>query len=405
MDNPLEQALKASGYSLEENEPAVTQPEPEVIDATSLNQEVSNETVEQTPEPATAEPQQTADETTVSDAATQSPEVDVPQSSLESAEEPEMSQEEFEAGVAQFISERLGLELDSLEQLTEILNAPKQTADIDERVKAIADFVAETGRDPQDWFTYQSLNPSEMDDLAAVKLQMAVEYPNLASEEIDMLIGSKYKIDEDLYSDDEIKLSKLQLKIDAQKSRTEIDRIRDSYKAPVKAQQETQQQEVQSPITKEWVKTMSDEVDALEALTFELGDTEFNFGIKPEYRNQLKQKNERLDEFFDQYVDNDGSWNFEMLNAHRAVLDNIDEIAKAIYNQGLSDGQRKLVEKTANVDVSGPAPANQQNTNSVYEQVMNALGNDTTLKLKSKSAKKKWHLRNLPISHPQHFVG
>jgi uncharacterized protein (DUF2164 family) len=382
MDNPLEQALKASGYSLEENEPAVTQPEPEVIDATSLNQEVSNETVEQTPEPATAAPQQTADETTVSEAATQSPEVDVPQSSLESAEEPEMSQEEFEAGVAQFISERLGLELDSLEQLTEILNAPKQTADIDERVKAIADFVAETGRDPQDWFTYQSLNPSEMDDLAAVKLQMAVEYPNLASEEIDMLIGSKYKIDEDLYSDDEIKLSKLQLKIDAQKSRTEIDRIRDSYKAPVKAQQETQQQEVQSPITKEWIKTMSDEVDALEALTFELGDTEFNFGIRPEYRNQLKQKNERLDEFFDQYVDNDGSWNFEMLNAHRAVLDNIDEIAKAIYNQGLSDGQRKLVEKTANVDVSGPAPANQQNTNSVYEQVMNALGNDTTLKFK-----------------------
>jgi uncharacterized protein (DUF2164 family) len=382
MDNPLEQALKASGYSLEENEPAVTQPEPEVIDATSLNQEVSNETVEQTPEPATAEPQQTADETTVSEAATQSPEVDVPQSSLESAEEPEMSQEEFEAGVAQFISERLGLELDSLEQLTEILNAPKQTADIDERVKAIADFVAETGRDPQDWFTYQSLNPSEMDDLAAVKLQMAVEYPNLASEEIDMLIGSKYKIDEDLYSDDEIKLSKLQLKIDAQKSRTEIDRIRDSYKAPVKAQQETQQQEIQSPITKEWIKTMSDEVDALEALTFELGDTEFNFGIRPEYRNQLKQKNERLDEFFDQYVDNDGSWNFEMLNAHRAVLDNIDEIAKAIYNQGLSDGQRKLVEKTANVDVSGPAPANQQNTNSVYEQVMNALGNDTTLKFK-----------------------
>jgi uncharacterized protein (DUF2164 family) len=382
MDNPLEQALKASGYSLEENEPAVTQPEPEVIDATSLNQEVSNETVEQTPKPATAEPQQTADETTVSEAATQSPEVDVPQSSLESAEEPEMSQEEFEAGVAQFISERLGLELDSLEQLTEILNAPKQTADIDERVKAIADFVAETGRDPQDWFTYQSLNPSEMDDLAAVKLQMAVEYPNLAPEEIDMLIGSKYKIDEDLYSDDEIKLSKLQLKIDAQKSRTEIDRIRDSYKAPVKAQQETQQQEIQSPITKEWIKTMSDEVDALEALTFELGDTEFNFGIRPEYRNQLKQKNERLDEFFDQYVDNDGSWNFEMLNAHRAVLDNIDEIAKAIYNQGLSDGQRKLVEKTANVDVSGPAPANQQNTNSVYEQVMNALGNDTTLKFK-----------------------
>lgn len=385
MDNPLEQALKASGYDLVSGEsPEMATPEPEIIDATALGQpeEVSSETVEQTQEPALAEPQETASTATVDEVATESSEVDVPQSSLESAEEPEMSQEEFEQAVAGFISERLGLNLDTIDQLSELLNAPKQTADIDERVKAIADFVAETGRDPQDWFTYQSLNPSEMDDLAAVKLQMAVEYPNLSNEEIDMLMGSKYKIDEDLYSDDEIKLSKLQLKIDAQKSRSEIERIRDSYKAPVREQQSAPQEEIQSPITKEWIKTMSDEVDSLEALTFELGDSEFNFGIKQEYRNQLKQKNAKLDEFFDQYVAEDGSWNFEMLNAHRAVLDNIDEIAKAIYSQGLSDGQRKLVEKTANVDVSGPAPTGNTNTNSVYEQVMAALGNDNSLKFK-----------------------
>ena len=386
MDNPLEQALKASGYDLVAGDTQeMAAPEPEIIDATSLSQqqEVSSETMEQEPVvEQTPEPQETVSDATVSEAATQSNEVDVPQSSLESAEEPEMSQEEFEQAVAGFISEKLGLNLDSIDQLAEILNAPKQAADIDERVKAIADFVAETGRDPQDWFTYQSLNPSEMDDLAAVKLQMAVEYPNLSNEEIDMLMGSKYKIDEDLYSDDEIKLSKLQLKIDAQKSRSDIERIRDSYKAPVREQQSSPQEEIQSPITKEWIKTMSDEVDSLEALTFELGDTEFNFGIKPEYRNQLKQKNAKLDEFFDQYVAEDGSWNFEMLNAHRAVIDNIDEIAKAIYSQGLSDGQRKLVEKTANVDVSGPKPSGNQNTNSVYEQVMAALGNDTSLKFK-----------------------
>ena len=385
MDNPLEQALKASGYELVSGESQeLATPEPEIIDATSLGQpqEVSSETVEQIPEPAPAEPQETVSDATVSESATQNNEVDVPQSSLESAEEPEMSQEEFEQAVAGFISERLGLDFDSIDQLAEILNAPKQSADIDERVKAIADFVAETGRDPQDWFTYQSLNPSEMGDLAAVKLQMAVEYPNLSNEEVDLLLGSKYKIDEDLFSDEEIKLSKLQLKIDAQKSRSEIERIRDSYKAPVREQQSSPQEEIQSPITKDWIKTMSDEVDSLEALTFELGDSEFNFGIKPEYRNQLKQKNAKLDEFFDQYVAEDGSWNFEMLNAHRAVIDNIDEIAKAIYSQGLSDGQRKLVEKTANVDVSGPKPTGNQNTNSVYEQVMAALGNDTSLKFK-----------------------
>ena len=393
MDNPLEEALKNSGYTLEDSQSMETEEaQPEIIDATALNtnaeveetitEEPKQEVSEGVTEPTeVVEPQQTVEEVTASDTDSKSEEVDVPQSSLETAAEPEMTQEQYETNVTKFIGEKLGIELDNLDQLTEILNAPKQTAEIDERVKAIADFVSETGRDPKDWFTYQSLNPSEMDDLSAVKLQMAVEYPNLDQEEINMLMGSKYKIDEDLHSEDEIKLSKLQLKIDAQKSRKEIEQVRDSYKAPVR-EEKSDVQEVQSPITKEWIATMSNEVDSLDALTFEVGDTEFNFGIKPEYRNELKKKNENIDQFFDQYVGQDGDWDFEMLNAHRTVIDNIDDIAKSLYNQGLSDGQRKLVEKTANVDVSGPKPTGVKAVDSVREQILAALSNDSAMKFK-----------------------
>ena len=393
MDNPLEEALKNSGYTLEDSQSMETEEaQPEIIDATALNtnaeveetitEEPKQEVSEGVTEPTeVVEPQQTVEEVTASDTDSKSEEVDVPQSSLETAAEPEMTQEQYETNVTKFIGEKLGIELDNLDQLTEILNAPKQTAEIDERVKAIADFVSETGRDPKDWFTYQSLNPSEMDDLSAVKLQMAVEYPNLDQEEINMLMGSKYKIDEDLHSEDEIKLSKLQLKIDAQKSRKEIEQVRDSYKAPIR-EEKSDVQEVQSPITKEWIATMSNEVDSLDALTFEVGDTEFNFGIKPEYRNELKKKNENIDQFFDQYVGQDGDWDFEMLNAHRTVIDNIDDIAKSLYNQGLSDGQRKLVEKTANVDVSGPKPTGVKAVDSVREQILAALSNDSAMKFK-----------------------
>ena len=393
MDNPLEEALKNSGYTLEDSQSMETEEaQPEIIDATALNtnaeveetitEEPKQEVSEGVTEPTeVVEPQQTVEEVTASDTDSKSEEVDVPQSSLETAAEPEMTQEQYETNVTKFIGEKLGIELDNLDQLTEILNAPKQTAEIDERVKAIADFVSETGRDPKDWFTYQSLNPSEMDDLSAVKLQMAVEYPNLDQEEINMLMGSKYKIDEDLHSEDEIKLSKLQLKIDAQKSRKEIEQVRDSYKAPIR-EEKSDVQEVQSPITKEWIATMSNEVDSLDALTFEVGDTEFNFGIKPEYRNELKKKNENLDQFFDQYVGQDGNWDFEMLNAHRTVIDNIDDIAKSLYNQGLSDGQRKLVEKSANVDVSGPKPTGVKAVDNVREQILAALSNDSAMKFK-----------------------
>tara|TARA_R110000796_G_scaffold119039_10_gene233208 strand:- start:2745 stop:3929 length:1185 start_codon:yes stop_codon:yes gene_type:complete len=393
MDNPLEEALKNSGYTLEDSQSMETEEaQPEIIDATALNtnaeveETITEEPKQEVSEGATeptevVEPQQTVEEVTASDTDSKSEEVDVPQSSLETAAEPEMTQEQYETNVTKFIGEKLGIELDNLDQLTEILNAPKQTAEIDERVKAISDFVSETGRDPKDWFTYQSLNPSEMDDLSAVKLQMAVEYPNLDQEEINMLMGSKYKIDEDLHSEDEIKLSKLQLKIDAQKSRKEIEQVRDSYKAPVR-EEKSEIGDLQSPITKEWITTMSNEVDSLDALTFELGDTEFNFGIKPEYRSELKKKNENLDQFFDQYVGQDGNWDFEMLNAHRTVIDNIDDIAKSLYNQGLSDGQRKLVEKTANVDVSGPKPTGVKAVDSVREQILAALSNDSAMKFK-----------------------
>ena len=47
----------------------------------------------------------------------------------------------------------------------------QQESVLDERVEAIARFVQETGRDPQDWFRYQQLNASEMDDMTAVKMQ------------------------------------------------------------------------------------------------------------------------------------------------------------------------------------------------------------------------------------------
>ena len=376
MNNDIEDALGAMGFEVTNSEvpegtqlsaPTFSVPEgAEVLD-------FSGETVETTPEPeATLEPVQTPEPV-------QQPEQVTAQSSFTNEPEPEMSEQEFEAAIAGYVSEKLGVSIDSIEQLTQILEAQKSPS-IDERVKAIADFVAETGRDPYDWFRYQSINPSEMDDISAVKLQMAVDYPNLSNEDVDLLVKSKYKVDEDIFSDEEIRLSKIQLKIDADKAKRDIEKLRENYRMPVK--QEASKEEVQSPIDENWIRTMSQEVDSLEALSFQLGDQEFNFGINDQYKSSLKDKNARLDEFFDQYVDDSGSWNFELLNSHRALVDNIDEIVNSIYKQGLSDGQRKLVETAANVDVSSPRPAQSKAADSVAAQILNYMSNNDSLRLK-----------------------
>ena len=379
MSTEIEDALGAMGFEVTIGEvpegtaldaPTFSAPEgAEVLDFSGAMEQPQ----EQTPEPeATQEAAPTPEPQ-------QQPEQEIAQSSFNNEPEPEMSEQEFEAAIANYVSERLGVSIDSIEQLTQLLEAQKSPS-IDERVKAIADFVEETGRDPYDWFRYQSINPSEMDDISAVKLQLAVEYPNLANEDIDLLVKSKYKVDEDIYSDEEIRLSKIQLKIDADKAKRDIDKLRENYRMPVK--QEASQEEVQSPIDENWIRTMSQEVDALESLSFQLGDQEFNFGLNDQYKSSLKDKNARLDEFFDQYVDDSGSWNFEMLNAHRALVDNIDEIVNSIYKQGLSDGQRKLVETAANVDVSNPRPAQSKAADSVAAQIFNYMNSNDGLRLK-----------------------
>jgi len=379
MSNDIENALGAMGFEVTSGEvpegtaldaPTFSAPEgAEVLDFSGAMEQPQ----EQTPEPEAAqEPISTPEP----EAQT---EQETAQSSLNNEPEPDMSEQEFEAAIASYVSEKLGVSIDSLEQLTQLLEAQKSPS-IDERVKAIADFVEETGRDPYDWFRYQSINPSEMDDISAVKLQLAVDYPNLSNEDIDLLVKSKYKVDEDIFSDEEIRLSKIQLKIDADKAKRDIDKLRDSYRMPVK--QEASTEEVQSPIDENWIRTMSQEVDSLEALTFQLGDQEFNFGINDQYKSSLKDKNARLDEFFDQYVDDGGSWNFELLNSHRALVDNIDEIVSSIYKQGLSDGQRKLVETAANVDVTTPRPADSKNADSVAAQIFNYLNGNDGLRLK-----------------------
>tara|TARA_R100001079_G_scaffold30455_1_gene15402 strand:- start:4972 stop:6042 length:1071 start_codon:yes stop_codon:yes gene_type:complete len=285
------------------------------------------------------------------------------------------SDEEIESSVLEYISERLGRDFNSFDDLNTM---QEETYQLDERVSAINDFVEKTGRPPRDWFAYQSLNTSEMDDATAVRVNMAADYPNLAPDEINMLINDKYKLDADLYSEDEIKLSRLQLKIDADKSRRQIEEIRSTYQAP-----EREAQNDETFIDDEWINSMSQEVDNMEGLEFDLGNGRtFSYGLNDAYKSNLIAKNTRIEEYFDTYIREDGSWDFDTLNSHRAVVDNIDAIVANAYRQGLGDGQKGLVNKAANVSMETASQPQNTNVNSVAEQLKQQLGNRGPLTIK-----------------------
>jgi hypothetical protein len=288
----------------------------------------------------------------------------------------------------EYLSERLGRQVSSIDDLSE--NTTNTSVEIDERVEAINRFVKETGRGVEDWIAYQSMNTSEMDDLSVIKMQLKSQYGNAASDEdLDLLIQNKYTLDEDVYDESEIRLATLQLKVDADKARQEIESLRDSYKTPVQQpqpQQTSSEETVEGIVTEEWVKNMSAEVDALDGIEFQLAkDKTFTFGLDDSYKSQLKSKNEGIEDFFSSYVSEDGQWDFERWNMHQAVLDNIETILKTAYQQGLGDGQRGLVDKAANVQYqpNQVGDTGQSNVPSIEDQLRQALGlNDNGLTFK-----------------------
>ena len=299
----------------------------------------------------------------------------VEQPSQEAApQQEEYSDAQVEEAVFSFLSEKLGRDVKTLDDLSQ----PEAQPELDERIAVIADFVNKTGRDPMDWFKYQSVNPSEMDDMTAIATHMRTQYPDLSDKEINVLMKNKYTVDPDLHDEGEVQMGQIQMKLDAKAARDSISEMRDGYQMPAQEQAGGDD----NFINEEWISNMKATVKDLEGLQFDLGnDNNFKFGFQENYKNSLIEKNARLDEYFDPYVDTNGNWDYEMLSSHRALIDNIDTIAKEIYKKGLGDGQRNLVTQAANISTTQPNQQGvQQTTNPLTEQLREALAADRGMK-------------------------
>jgi hypothetical protein len=276
------------------------------------------------------------------------------------------STEDIDSAIAEYLSEKLGREISSID---DFIANPSQNS-IDEGVEAIAKFVRDTGRSPQEWFMYQQLNPSEMDDVTAIQVDMSAQYPNLSQSEVNLLIKNKYNVDPDNMSEEQLNYVRLQVKLDAEKARKSIEDLRSGYMAPAREYQEGGE----DLFDEQWISSVRQSVNEFQGIEFDLGSEKtFKFGIGDQYKATLAEKQARLDEYFDPYVREDGSWDYDTLNMHRTIIDNFETIAKSIYQQGMSDGKRGIVDQAANVSIQSPNQGNVPETNSLSQQLREAL--------------------------------
>jgi hypothetical protein len=371
VESNMEQQIKDAGFSIsdtmpggdntapQEAQPQEAQPEQPQAEQQVTAPEPSAPVVSAEPAPAAQEVQQ---ETAPVQESTPEP-VQQEQSSFNE----DLSALESFFGALSETQTETPRQADSTESIT--------ATEIDPRIQVIADFVEKTGRSPEDWFRYQALDPSEMDDRTAMRVQMASEYPSLANDEIDLLINSKYKTDDSMYNDEEVRLANLQLKIDAEKARNSIGTLRNDYTSPV-FETSNQAEEEPNPFDQSWLNANQKSLGELGEIAFDLpGGKAFNFGVPQDYRNELGKSNSDMTAYFDKYVGSEGQWDHDLWNMHRTVTDNLPQILNNIYSQGLSDGQRTIVEKAANIDPQQPqANPNMSQQDSLTQQVLDALG-------------------------------
>ena len=121
MSNDIENALGAMGFEVTSGEvPEGTQLDSPTFSAPEGAEVLDFSGAFEQPQEQTLEPEATQEPISTPEPVAQ-PEQDTAQSSFNNEPEPEMSEQEFESAIANYVSEKLGVSIDSLEQLTQLL--------------------------------------------------------------------------------------------------------------------------------------------------------------------------------------------------------------------------------------------------------------------------------------------
>ena len=333
-------------------------PQPEVIDLTST-------------EEATQPQQQMNDDVldlTQSNSDTKS--------SLNSeTETPQESERSFDEGeVLSYLSEKLGRNIDSLDSLSQQPDS-KGVEFASEQLKALNDYVKETGRSVEDYFKAQSIDTENMSSEDLLKSYIGYNNPDYSSKEIELYFNHLYKQDSDKYDEDETALGSLQMKRDVREAKKLFQDVKQNYlsKAPSKSNEmsDKEAQEIRS----NWVSNMESQVDELEGISFDINGNgeEFTFTVTDEARKSLKDSNANLDSFFNKYVSDDGSWDYDQLNQDMFILNNIEDIVRGIANQYRSKGTEQVIKDAKNINMSPKSQPTSSNSKSIESQIANEI--------------------------------
>jgi hypothetical protein len=304
---------------------------------------------------------------------------DTPTEIVELSEEDHMSDE---ALLSHMLSERYGQEFNDFSAYEDYLSSQKTTPEdipsqfANETLQQINDYVKNTGRSVEDYMMTQSLQPDEMSDQEAVMFMLERENPNLSKDDLKFFMEETYKLKADDGSTEK-RFGEIALKKEAIKAKSEISEFKSHYKTPVSDIVNAKQNEEEIQAKKDsFYNEVVEDMKGIEGLTFDMDDkgTEFTFAINDENRPKPEEYVNQLDNFFNQYVDEAGEWDYDRLNTDMFILNNIDSIVKSVANHYKGQGTEEVVQELKNPSYGGQDAAPTGNDEpTIAQQIYKAM--------------------------------
>lgn len=267
---------------------------------------------------------------------------------------------------------------DKSEQTTEFAN---------EQVAKLNEFIRDGG-DIQDFISTQTEDYSQMSDLEIIKKEMKFNDSDLTNEDINLLLNSKYNLNEDDYDEGEIRLSKLKLRQDAKKVRQRFVDRQEKYATPKKPEttgiNETTETttnksdaEIKAAQEKEvarWNNLVNKSVDGMENVDFEINEKgdKFSYRLTDDDKSKLKKVNNNLGDFWSRFMNEDGSENIEKLSKTMFMVDNFEKIIRSVASQYKSSGKEDVLKDIKNPSFETDSKPSGDGEKTVHQQMYDA---------------------------------
>tara|TARA_B110000908_G_C10239871_1_gene445447 strand:- start:276 stop:1367 length:1092 start_codon:yes stop_codon:yes gene_type:complete len=295
---------------------------------------------------------------------------------VQTSEEPVIDREKL---FQEMLVEKTAGKFNNLEELSSMASQPKQT-ELDERLTEIQKFIT-SGGSFEDFILTQATNYDSLNDLDLVKEKMLVDNPDMDESDVDFLISRKYKLNDENFDEDEVRLSKIELKREAKLAKESLKDIQNKFRLPEVKQnvsediqrQQAEQQALAEQQRQKWVQDVTNSVSELKEVSFQVNDQDFKHVVTEEQRVNINNLNSDLSSYFKKYEKSDGSVDMQHLNSDRYKLEYFDQIMRSAVAQAKATGTESIINDIKNPSVSSQAQTSETKPRTVNDQIQDVL--------------------------------